>query len=231
MNNTITKLEFKLPFFPGFYESWLLSRSDLECDLENCSDQELQEIYDDEFLEWNKLEDKGQFGEYLADHVGFDFYSGKPFNEACKMVSKYCFDEFFEDFLNSYDKEQLGIKSFEFEELTSPKEYNFSTDRVFGVIELNLTQFKKTMTKLILDNKDKFQELLNNRHRSRDGFYSFYDHNLESWLSFQSRDLTSDGDDNPDSVMLETLFMFYSELEKGQKVIDELYMYANEAIY
>lgn len=66
--------------------------------------------------------------------------------------------------------------SLEFEELTSPREYNFTTDKIFARISPEQVQwlFNNTDTPVL-------RQHITDKHSSRDGFISFYPNTLEEW--------------------------------------------------
>lgn len=78
--------------------------------------------------------------------------------------------------------ESLGFDlGLSFEEMTSPKEYNFETDRVF------MSMPRATLAKLMrlsrAEKHERFGAAIRARFTSRDGFISFYSNNLADWLS------------------------------------------------
>jgi hypothetical protein len=91
-----------------------------------------------------------------------------------------------------------------FESLQSPKEYNFSTDRIFCQIDRkDLTKIARTTKKDILDKTAK------SMFTSRDGFISFYDANYKTWGKISSWDY------NQLSCLLEAFFLQYSNNVEG----------------
>lgn len=79
-----------------------------------------------------------------------------------------------EDFLT----ELKLIKSIEFIALHSPKYYNFTND----VIECKIDVNSKNIRKYINNNLEEFTNHLIENHKSRDGFSSFYEYDLDFWL-------------------------------------------------
>lgn len=79
-----------------------------------------------------------------------------------------------EDFLRELDL----IKSIEFIALHSPKYYNYSND----VIECKIDVNPKNIRKYINNNLEEFEKHLIENHKSRDGFSSFYEYDLNFWL-------------------------------------------------
>jgi len=91
---------------------------------------------------------------------------------------------------------------FVFEELVSPKEYNFTTDRIFVTID------RKSLAKIIRLVKG---ERLNNKARemftSRSGFISYYSNNVSDWGKIE------EWDHNQIGCALEALFDYYEAEE------------------
>ena len=79
-----------------------------------------------------------------------------------------------EDFLT----ELKLIKSIEFIALHSPKYYNFTND----VIECKIDVNSKNIRKYVNNNLEEFEKHLIDNHKSRDGFNSFYEYDLDFWL-------------------------------------------------
>lgn len=66
--------------------------------------------------------------------------------------------------------------SFEFEEMTSPREYNFTTDRIFALVPLaDLERMREAVSPAT------FAAVLRERFTSCDGFISFYSNDPEEW--------------------------------------------------
>ena len=70
----------------------------------------------------------------------------------------------------------------EYEELISPREYNFQTDRVFAKVSLSAIQ--AMFTELTCDHvgRQVFAEIIADRFTSRSGFHSFYSNDVAEWL-------------------------------------------------
>lgn len=76
-------------------------------------------------------------------------------------------------------KEETGFDlGLQFESMTSPREYNFTTDRIFCFIAPDTVKrlYRKET------NKDIFAAVVKERFTSRDGFASFYSNDLTEWL-------------------------------------------------
>lgn len=108
---------------------------------------------------------------------------------------------------NEYAKEyaanfghEFGIKNLSFESMQSPREYNFSTDRIFCNIDYaELCGIVKTF------NLNAFAAFVRERFTSRDGFSSFYAADLAEWGKIESWDHNQVG----------TALEFYAIQESG----------------
>lgn len=86
------------------------------------------------------------------------------------------------------DKLKNFVKSIEFEELRSPREYNFTSDSINCLI----IPKKREIKKYVYANREAFDKYLHEQYTSRDGFSSWYDNNFEDWETNTSKftDLT-----------------------------------------
>jgi hypothetical protein len=80
------------------------------------------------------------------------------------------------DYFN--DATGLDIKPVTFEEMTSPKEYNFETDRLFATLTLKAIK----QIRAYVDD-DTLAETIRERCTSYDGFISFYSNDFATWNS------------------------------------------------
>lgn len=95
---------------------------------------------------------------------------------------------------------EFGIKSLSFESLRCPKEYNFTTDRIFCNIDYaELCGIVKTF------NLNDFSAFVRERFTSRDGFISFYSADLAEWGKVETWDHNQVG----------TAIEFYAIQESG----------------
>lgn len=78
---------------------------------------------------------------------------------------------------------EFGIDSLKFESLSSPKEYNFTTDRIFCTIEY--ADLCRLMAGFDLK---AFAAYVREKFTSRDGFISFYDADLSAWGKVETWD-------------------------------------------
>lgn len=86
----------------------------------------------------------------------------------------YNWDEYSKKYVRAISSE-LGI-DLEFQELISPREYNFTTDKIICYIKSK--DVKKLATAL---NSSTFEKLVKERFTSRDGFISFYSSYVADW--------------------------------------------------
>lgn len=71
---------------------------------------------------------------------------------------------------------ELGFEM-EFVKMTSPREYNFTTDKIY--VSMKLKDIKE-IAKVAL-NSEEMKKLVKRRFTSRDGFISFYSNDIEEW--------------------------------------------------
>lgn len=153
----ISTIETKIPFC-GFY----------------CS------IYDGEF------DAQAEYtAEYVAENHAVDLEAASnalftclDWHDAWHNVARLHVEKWLELF-----SDDIGVDLFtghEFVALTSPKYYNFSTDRVFARVSFDVVQ-----TLFNTHKANKFavlSELLKERFTSYDGFISHYSNNIDVWL-------------------------------------------------
>ena len=110
-------------------------------------------------------------------------------------------NEYAKEYAKSFGYE-LGIKSLSFESLKSPREYNFTTDRIFCEIDYSeLYGIVKTF------DLAEFSAFVRERFTSRDGFISYYSANLADWGKIESWDHNQCG----------TALEFYANQENGSE--------------
>lgn len=86
--------------------------------------------------------------------------------------------EYAENFAREFE-----IEALEFESIKSPREYNFSTDRIFCHIDYSeLCRIVQTF------NIKEFSAFVRGRFTSRDGFISFYPADLAEWGKIETWD-------------------------------------------
>jgi len=158
------KLSINIPF-SGFYESFYSEAidSELESLAENYAEEDKNSLAKELRLT------AGEFGEVISVNLNYEV--------ACQNVAKTYVDVFSRQW-----GETIGVElGLEFEEMTSPKEYNFATDRIFCLISARAV--RKLFAKSRKDNHVMLATIIRKRHTSYDGFISFYTNELESWLA------------------------------------------------
>lgn len=168
-----------LPVFPGFYDT--IFQAD-----------ETNEIYsiNEALKELNKpiIED---FNKFVFDY--------KEYKE---RVSKECCS-----YIENELKRLKIVNSITFEKLVSPKEYNFTNDAIYCIIELT-NENKKNIIKYISENEKLFNEYLSKEYTSYDGFISSYPNYYFGWV-----ELTKNFTDYSNSHILGSILQFICDIE------------------
>lgn len=164
-------LSINVPF-PGFYHSGLDQMLDSEveqfCEYE--AERQADSQYSPETFQPEPLRlDSGE----IADIV----WNVARWSPAHQMISESYLEAF-----DSIASEEVGFPlRLRFEETTSPREYNFETDRLFAQIA------NETARKLFRHSKaakhERLAAVIAERFTSRSGFISFYSSNLSDWLA------------------------------------------------
>ena len=153
----MNKLESTIPF-NGFYESFI---SD---DIDHQIGQQIE--WDTDIYDLNEDEQQILWDSYLS------------------INRSYFYNQIAEDYTNFYiEILNRRLKGFtlkaKFNLITSPREYNFETDRIFIEIEEN---HAIDFIKYIIKNyKKELEKKIEDRFTSRDGFYSFYKNSIDLW--------------------------------------------------
>lgn len=127
-------------------------------------------------------------GFYCSNHdAELDFTAERMFSDDCGDPNRGLLDrltysckwhevqvEYAKRYVEAYC-EAVGIDAC-FHEMSSPKEYNFTTDRVF--VNIALPEVERMLREVSMDTMD---AVAGERHTSRSGFISFYSANWQSW--------------------------------------------------
>lgn len=184
----------KLPF-QGFYESWYSGELDHE---ESQYAEHLAEKEGETYPPELRL-DASTFSELLFEHMN---YRSAELEIAEEYVDS--FDRMFSDEL------ELPLR-LKYESMDSPREYNFTTDRVYAHIPLAVVRklFRKSER---FDNHATLAQVIAERFTSYSGFISGYRNDLESWLSKPLRDW----DHNElETLLLANIRQVYPEGKRG----------------
>jgi len=153
----MNKLESTIPF-DGFYESFI------SADIDHQIGQQIE--WDTDIYDLNEDEQQILWDNYLSVNRSY-FYN--QIAEHYTDLYIYALNERLEGFTL-----KANYKFF-----TSPREYNFSTDRIFIEIEKNhCIDFIKYIIK---NYKKELEKKIQDRFTSRSGFISFYKNSIDLW--------------------------------------------------
>ena len=159
----MNKLESTIPF-DGFYESFI------SADIDHQIGQQIE--WDSDTFDLNEDEQQILWDNYLS------------------VNRSYFYNEIAEHYTNLYiDALNERLEGFtlnaKFSLLTSPREYNFETDRIFIEIEENdAIDFIKYIIK---NYKKELENKIKERFTSRSGFWSHYKNRLDLWTQDYSK--------------------------------------------
>jgi len=159
----MNKLESTIPF-DGFYESFI---SD---DIEHQIGQQIE--WDCDIYDLNESEEEILYNNYLTVNTSY-FY-----NQIAEDYTNFYIDNLNAKLNYAYPDHGFTLNA-KFSLLTSPREYNFETDRIFIDIEKN---HAIDFIKYIIKNyKKELEEKIKERFTSRSGFWSHYKNGLDLW--------------------------------------------------
>lgn len=151
--------------FPGFYNT------EFSAEIDFIEEREAEYFESDESADNYDFSGKlsaSEFGELMYWHTDYLKYF--------QYVAREYVDYFNEWIKDEYDLD-LGLT---FEEMKSPREYNFETDKIYCTIseEKVLELFHKVND---LDPDDKLNKVIEDHLKSRSGFISFYSEFVRGW--------------------------------------------------
>ena len=153
----MSKTIVNVPNFEGFYCSWI--------------EQEIDHITrtDSEYYaeEYDLSEDKQQEIE--------ESYCTKNYDKLEVEICKTYIPHYFEAIEDEIDFELNAS----FESITSPKFYNFETDRLF--VEIDNIKITMLMNWIFNNKLEKLKEVIKDRFTQRDGYVPYYSNDLEAW--------------------------------------------------
>ena len=162
------KVNIELPFFPGFYES------DLETsDTSYWAIKEELEYYQREYA-YDNPDEQAIYAQLTEDDIDFD-------DDRYEEDVRNAWVEAFRDRLPEF------VLSLENVEMTSPRYYNFETDRLWGDVELR-DDWMDVVREFMVENADWLRDRIKDEWTSYDGFMSFMSNNFD--------DLSHDEDEN-----------------------------------
>ena len=153
----MSKTIVNIPTFEGFYCSWI--------------DEEINHIarMEAEYYaeEYDLSQDKQQ--EIEESYCTQNYCKLEV--EICKTYIPYYFQAI---------EEEIGFElNASFESLTSPKFYNFETDRLF--VEIDDSKITMLMNWIFNNKLEKLKEVVKDRFTRRDGYIPHYSNDLEAW--------------------------------------------------
>ena len=165
----MNKLESTIPFC-GFYESFISDDIDYQIG------QQIE--WDSDIYDLNESEQQILWDSYLSVNRSY-FY-----NQIAEDYTNFYIDNLNAKLNYAYPDHGFTLNA-KFNLLTSPKEYNFETDRIFIDIEKNHgIDFIKYIIKHY---KKELEEKIKQRFTSRSGFWSHYKNGLNLWTQDYSK--------------------------------------------
>ena len=116
--------------------------------------------------------------EYNFSYNEGEEYEIKDFDGYCRYICEALSDKI-SDYLTD---NELVCKSAKYSGMTSPREYNFSTDHLIMDLEIDLSK----IIQIIEENEQLyagFDKYLNEKYSSRSGFISFVSNNIKDFLA------------------------------------------------
>ena len=193
-----------LPLVPGFYNSW--------CEYDD--DRAIEDLYYQ--IEEKELSESEK--DELKELVSKELWSGDAIYEDVKLWKFQIAENFIE--LIKSELSPKFILNVEFEEIKSPKEYNFVTDSInckYTLSEENIQEIKN----FINENYSDWKKYLENHYKSYDGFSSYYSY----WP--ESEDWKDIAECLSDSHKCGSIMQFISEIvidyEYYGKIMEDVY--------
>lgn len=183
-------MEARIPF-NGFYEStWSV---ELDC----IEEQEAEQLASEEYEGFEASEIQEIISQHTQHNVMFQ-----------AIAAEYV--KAFQDWLECEWDIRVEMR---YNAMTSPREYNFETDRIFVEVELN--HMNALMDAV---GRDKVATAARELFTSRSGFISFYDPDIESWGELETWDHNQ-------------LFAIFTAVANGKELSWELLESMQEPIY
>lgn len=178
------RISINIPF-AGFYES--LYSGEIDSVAEREAEYFANERQDEDGVPKELRLTEREFADILFDATDY--------NAAYQQIAKLYVEGF-----NEVASEELGIElGLVYEEMTSPKYYNFETDRLFANVSMETLQALFDMS--ASDNHLRLILCIKERHTSYDGFHSHYTNRVSEWLEKP----LEDWDHNEVSTLLRSL--------------------------
>jgi hypothetical protein len=118
------------------------------------------------------------------DGKEWDFVEPNGYAEYEIAVCKRCIEDIM-DLMENND----AITDMQLKEMNSPREYNFTTDKLVCELEVDMDKIKKWCYET---EKEKFEEYLKENYTSYDGFISFIPNNVREFKEKEDTDVMID---------------------------------------
>ena len=196
------KKSLEIMFFPGFYGT-IFDLVDVEYNYVNYE------------LDYNK--------EYYPENITAD-----DFQFDANAYKNAIGEEFTNNFADLYPLDI--IKSVKFDEITSPRFYNFENDRLYAFFEF-VDDWKSIMRKFMDDNHDWLKNVIKEEHSSRSGYMSFMSNDVDEWYHI----LFDCDEDDVDTNYLEEMIKYmviekYGTYDTAYRIREEIESYTLENI-
>jgi len=159
--------------------------------------------FDEENILYNLNEDRENNLSFEDLNINYREYEKDICKNLCNIIEKK---------LSQY------VEKIEYQEIISPKYYNYKNDS----INVLITPKIENIQKFIYANQKDFETYLKNRYTSYDGFISFYSNNFKDWesetknftkLNINSHYLGSILDFVANTLQIEELDLYYSVMD------------------
>ena len=198
MSKTNRTINVNIPFC-GYYETIISSELEykIECFLDEFKNPDTWMFDPLDYIENEKLKEKLQKFDrkeiypVLCDRIWWYYTTADSSHE----INKKWIDSFCDYIKSEYEidlKPNLDTVS-----MSSPREYNFETDRLFCDVDFD------AIKTLYLENKGTCDKYILKRMEARDGFIPWYSNHIEDWGDF------TDWDYNQWGLILEALITDY----------------------
>lgn len=174
--------------FPGLYDSWLSAELDYTEEQEAEYRAEEDEEGERAFPEPLRLSvsDLAELQFDCMDYSAAYLYLAKTYTEAFDYWAGEALGFTRMEWRYSWaDKRKTRVKvdrlGLIFEEMTSPREYNFTTDRIFCQVSGRVVKALFRVSKA--EGHSRLEACIKERFTSRSGFISHYSNRLSDWLS------------------------------------------------
>jgi hypothetical protein len=201
---TINEYVMKAPCFTGFYGYELFSDQDELTNLEG----NYPDLY-------NELCKKNLFDKFLET-----IYCNLDWEKTYENISEQLVDQCYSKIFNPY------VEKIEFSHLWSPKCYNYYNDEIYIKITLTDDQLNEIELFCFGEEKKCFNDYLESKYTSRDGFISFISNNIQEFKETY-RKLKSTEDDGF-VLYLGILFEFFMKMNSDK---DSISLCDCESIY